>query len=62
MSMKIELECDARDCFNTTEIDDNHDSAIEKEGWVIDPHEPYQHYCPQCWPQVEKELESMDEE
>ena len=56
MTIKIEIECDARDCCASAEIEDNHHSDIERSGWHAHPYDGYQHYCPTCWPVVEEEI------
>ena len=58
MTLKITVECDARNCRNETEVQDNHDSAIEIEGWTVHPDGGYMHYCPSFWPKVEKEIKN----
>ena len=62
MTIRIKVECDARGCFNETEVRDNYDSDIESEGWFIDPDDGYYHYCPTCWPKVEKEIKEREAE
>ena len=56
MTIKIELECDASNCCASVEIEDNLMSDVEKSGWHTHPYDGYQHYCPKCWPTVEKEI------
>lgn len=56
MTVKIELECDACGCCNSTELDyyrDDYD--IEQKGWMVD-HQEGMHYCPTCTPQIKKEM------
>lgn len=60
MTIEIKVECDAHGCSNETEIRDNHDSDVESEGWVVDPDDGFQHFCPSCWPKIKEEIE-LDE-
>lgn len=56
MTIKIKVVCDGRGCHSDRDIEDNHDSDVESEGYHVHPHDGYQHYCPTCWPIVEKEI------
>lgn len=60
MTINITVECDANNCYQETEIDDNHDSCIESAGWHLHPDGGYMHYCPECWPKVKKEIEEEE--
>jgi hypothetical protein len=56
MTITITVKCDAMGCQREIEINDNHDSDIEGEGWTVNPYDGYQHYCEACWPQVKSEI------
>lgn len=56
MTVRIEVECDARGCARTAEINNDSDRDVARIGWKLDPLNDGQHYCPKCWPKVEKEL------
>lgn len=62
MTVIIKVECDADGCHATKEINDNHPSDIDGNGWRHHPYDSYQHYCPSCWPIVEKEIAEESEE
>ena len=44
MTIEIKVTCDARDCVNETEIQDDHDSSVEAEGWTVSPDCGYTNY------------------
>lgn len=56
MTIEIKVVCDGRDCSNEVDIDDNHDSDVERAGFVVNPLDGYQHYCEKCWPIASKEI------
>lgn len=56
MTVRITVLCDARGCSREVEIDYDSDKYITRLGWHLDPLSDGQHYCPKCWPKVEKEL------
>lgn len=56
MTINIEISCDARGCCNAREIEDYTDGDVASIGWHSDPTYEGQHYCPVCWPKIEKEL------
>jgi hypothetical protein len=57
MTIKIEVECDALDCWHTTAIEDSGCGAVAANGFHEDPNCGWQHYCSSCWPKVEVEIE-----
>lgn len=56
MTVRITVLCDGRGCAREAEIERDSDREITRIGWKIDPFTDGQHYCPKCWPKVEKEL------
>ena len=57
MTIKIEVECDGRDCCNSVEMDGYADADIKYAGYFQDPTNGESHYCYRCWPKVQKEIE-----
>jgi hypothetical protein len=62
MTIKIKVECDLSGCDKEIEIDDNHDSDVEREGWAVNPIDGDQHYCETCWPLAKAEIEEYEVE
>jgi len=61
MTVKAELECDARGCSNTIEIDlifNSVESEVDVKKWHTDPESNEYHYCPSCWPKVKNEFKT----
>lgn len=59
MTVTIELKCDGYNCFTSRELDADNDAQVERAGWGIDYKNGF-HYCPSCWPIVQKELDNED--
>ena len=60
MTIKVTLECDARNCHNSIELYDMpSDRDIHGAGWHEHPDSPEDHYCDKCWPIVKKEIERI---
>lgn len=62
MTIKISIECDGLDCFNSMDIDecDTPEVSIRFSKWEQDPSEDSFHYCPNCWPKVKREIDKRD--
>ncbi|KJZ11992.1 hypothetical protein TW85_16625 [Marinomonas sp. S3726] len=64
MTIKATVECDAYGCSNELGPHDPDESSseISYANWREDPNNGYQHYCSQCWENVKKEFEELDDE
>ena len=60
MTIRTEVECDAIDCHNSTEINDNYNSDAIASGYKVDPNDEWTHYGSSCWPKVKKELDELE--
>ena len=60
MTIKIEIECDARGCLDSTELRDITDADIRDVFYHTHPIDGIQHYCSRCWPKAKKEIETDD--
>ncbi len=60
MSIKIEIKCDCLYCESSDELYDNMDSYIERAGYHFDPNVLDTHYCHECWPKVQKEIQERN--
>ncbi len=57
--IKIIMTCDALDCCRSVEIYGDTEGDVIHAGWHV--HDLSEgHYCPQCWPEVKKELDSEE--
>jgi hypothetical protein len=64
MSVVKVARCDGYSCHNEFEFDEDDctDSALEEKNWMIDPNDPWTHYCSVCVPKVKKEIDGGDVE
>lgn len=60
MTIRVTIECDARDCCRSQEFYDYPtDNDLDRSGWHTHPTSAEDHYCKQCWPEVKKEIEEI---
>lgn len=57
MTIKIIIECDARGCYKEVETEGLHSWNLESCGFHADLRDEEIHYCAECWPEVQKEVE-----
>ena len=58
MTIKIEVICDENGCRNSCEIEDNHDTDVNRNGYHVHPLDGYMHFCSECWPKVKEKIEA----
>ena len=64
MSVIKVARCDVFGCYNEFDFDedDRTDSVLEEKKWLIDPDDPWTHYCPVCVPKVQREIDGLPDE